>query len=499
MAEKLSSASFEFSVRPGTQPRPGGGGGGGGKHFNLVVMGDFTGRASRGVTEPLTARKLLPVDCDHFERAFTQLPAKLTLNDGAAAQELTFQSLDDFHPDKLLARAASLTKLFEARRLLLSPSTAEQGKRLLEAYLGSAIGAEAGPATSGDVKRESDDQTMARLLGGTPPAQAAPAAAGSTVQQFIQKIVSPHVTPAGAPWHQSALAAADLELAKVLRATLHHPDFQALEAAWRGADFLLRRIEAVDAIGMFLLDVTAPELELSLPGDEPSAWPLVRLLRERNIKLVISNHAFGQNAENIRALGKLARLSAGIGAALVGTAHPRLAGCDSFGRHPDPDDWKTALPAEDAAAWNAARRLPEANHVALAAPRFLLRQPYGKSGDAIESFPFEELPGEPAHEHFLWGHPALLCACVIAEAIDAADGEMEEVGGGEVGDLPMHKFNDGGETAIKPYAEAWLSERAATRLAACGIMPVLSRKDYNSVQLFDLHSIAAEPARLAIR
>ena len=50
---------------------------------NLVVMGDFTGRASRGVVEPLPPRKLLNVDVDNFARLFAKLSAKLTLT-GAA-------------------------------------------------------------------------------------------------------------------------------------------------------------------------------------------------------------------------------------------------------------------------------------------------------------------------------------------------------------------------------------------------------------------------------
>ena len=65
--------------------------------------------------------------------------------------------------------------------------------------------------------------------------------------------------------------------------------------------------------------------------------------------------------------------------------------------------------------------------------------------------------------------------------------------------MPVHKFPEAGETTIQAYGEAWLTERAADRLAARGIMAVLSRKDYNSVRLPGIHSIAVSGEALAFR
>ena len=137
---KLSSISFDLNVDPDQEPQ-------GTERdlqgrVSLVVMGDFTGRASRGVIEPLPARKLLNVDVDNFARLFAQLGAKLKLTgagipDGVV--ELGFASLDDFHPDQLLTRVPLLAKLVEARRLLLNPTTAERGKAALQACLGTIV------------------------------------------------------------------------------------------------------------------------------------------------------------------------------------------------------------------------------------------------------------------------------------------------------------------------------------------------------------------------
>jgi len=129
MSTKLTSASFEMAVRPSQQPQRAGSGAQ--DRFNIIVLGDFIGRASRGIVEPLTARKLLAVDGDNFARVFAQLGTTLQLpgeTGSNSTTELAFASLDNFHPDKLLGKVPSLANLAEARRLLLNPATAEQGK-----------------------------------------------------------------------------------------------------------------------------------------------------------------------------------------------------------------------------------------------------------------------------------------------------------------------------------------------------------------------------------
>jgi type VI secretion system protein ImpC len=344
------------------------------------------------------------------------------------------------------------------------------------------------------------------LLGGTPPSAAKSAGPASQLEQFIRQVVAPHVSSAPGAWQSGAVAAAEMELASRLNAILHHPDFQALEAAWRGVDLLVRRIESSEEIGLLLLDVSLAELGVPLSGsstavppeggtpNEPSA--LFRLLRDRKPMLVVGNYAFGQTADDLRMLGNLAEVGGRLSAPFVATAAPQLVGCDSFAVHPDPDDWKTKLPADVAENWETLRQSPYAHQVGLAAPRFLLRQPYGKTGDPIETFPFEELPGEPAHESFLWGHSAILCACAAIDALQAGDQELAEFTGGEIGDLPIHKSTEAGEATVKPYAEAWLTDRAVDRILKGGVIPIVPVKNQNAIRLFSFPSIDRKPTKL---
>jgi len=494
---KLSSFSFDLNVDPDRQSQ--------GlerdlkERVNLVVMGDFTGRANRGVIEPLPPRKLLNVDVDNFARLFAKLGAKLKLTgaeipDGAI--ELGFASPDDFHPDQLLTGVPLLAKLMEARRLLLNPTTAEQGKTALQACLG-AITAHAESFASGAQREsESNDETMARLLGGALPVKKS-APATSQMDQFIRQVVAPHISAAPDASQFGAVAAAEMELTNRLNAILHHPDFQALEAAWRGADLLVRRIESSEEIGLLVLDVSLAELQENLAAhDDVEESALFSLLRDGEPNLIVGNYTFGQTADGLRTLGKLAEIAAGLSAPFVATAAPQLVGCDSFGRHPDPDNWKEQLPADVSEIWESLRRSPHAPYVGLAAPRFILRQPYGKEGDPIETFAFEELLAQPAHEAFLWGHPGLLFACTAIDAIQSGDTRLLDFTGGEFGDLPIHRFTEDDEKVVQPYAETWLTDRATDRLVKHGVIPIIGAKNENVIRLNHLCSIAHGPVTL---
>jgi type VI secretion system protein ImpC len=108
------------------------------------------------------------------------------------------------------------------------------------------------------------------------------------------------------------------------------------------------------------------------------------------------------------------------------------------------------------------------------------------------------MPAKPDHGSYLWGNPAFLCGQLLAELFAAQGSELEvDGGGGEVGGLPIHTFTSDGETQVKPCAEAWLNERAADAILKRGIMPVLSVRGRDAVQLLTLRALSDPPMPLA--
>jgi len=137
------------------------------------------------------------------------------------------------------------------------------------------------------------------------------------------------------------------------------------------------------------------------------------------------------------------------------------------------------------------RKSPAARSIELALPRFMLRRPYGKKSNPVENFRFEEMPPRPAHETYLWGNPALICAEIISRGWLEGDDEPGTLR--DTGTLPFHIYDDGSGQAIKPCAEVYLNEKTANVILDAGIIPVLSVRNQDRAIVPRLMTIA-EPA-----
>ena len=457
--------------------------------LRIAVLGGFGGNA-----EDLPSRAI-HVDCDNFDKVCPQFGAALKLQDGAGEITLRFHNLDDFHPDHLLKKVPSLAKLVELRAGVANPATADAAAAELRDFLGGTFETPSATPAPAAAPAESAGDLIARLLGkpATGSPTAVPAGAKSVVEQIIAKTVAPASVPAATPAQTSLLATLDAELSKRLRAVMHHPEFQSLESAWRGLDFLVRN--SSESVKLHAISITRAELDrqLAAPGN-PAATGIGRQLEPLAPMVVIGAYSFGE--KDTAALAAIARLAAALRTAFIAGADSDFAGCTSFGKQPNSLDWNPAV----SPAVAELRRAPESAHLGLALPRFLLRQPYGAGSDAIETFPFTELPSSDAHECYLWGSASFLCGQHLLNAFSNDGWDMELGGaGGEIGGLPVHSFKADGERVTTPCAEAWLSEKAAEAILARGLMPVLSVRGRDSVLLVSLRSIASPAAALAFR
>jgi type VI secretion system protein ImpC len=476
--------SFDFSFQPPSGQRrselP----------FRIGIVGDFTGRTS-GQENKLSSPRL--VDCDNFDEVLAQAGVKLDAPPSKEcpwALNLQFRKLEDFHPDQLLNRVEPLLKLTELRANLLHPATMEAAAKELQEILKIDT---LPPESSTKSSAESTEQMLGRLLGKHPTEPSRTTSPAELANRLIQQIVGSNV-PSGGPQRSQLAALAEAELSVRLRAILHHPDFQALEATWRGLDFLARNV--TEEVKLYMIDIRPSELASVLSVEDLAKSAIYRQLEKLQPAVVLGVYTFGP--EDRALLGRIAVLASTCQTSFVAGASPSLVGCASFETQPDPSDWSVESP-EELEKSLALRRMPEAVHLGLALPRFLLRQPYGKGSDSIEAFPFEEMPKEPEHESYLWGNPAFLCGHLLAELFAAQGTELEVDGsGGEVGGLPIHTFTSEGETQVEPCAEAWLNERAADAILKRGIMPVLSVRGRDAVQLLTLRAISDPPVPLAV-
>jgi type VI secretion system protein ImpC len=134
--------------------------------------------------------------------------------------------------------------------------------------------------------------------------------------------------------------------------------------------------------------------------------------------------------------------------------------------------------------------------VALAAPRFLLRLPYGKKTRPAERFVFAEFRDRPDHEKLLWGNSAFLVAWAIGQAFTDRGWRLRLGETWEVERLPTHFIDEDGEPTQLACAETFLTLRAAERMTEAGLIPILSVKGSDKVQIANFHSLAAGGADL---
>jgi type VI secretion system protein ImpC len=291
-----------------------------------------------------------------------------------------------------------------------------------------------------------------------------------------------------------------------MRVVLHHTEFQDLEAAWRSVDFLLRRLEIGGDLQLHLIDVSKQELldDLSRAEDLQSTGLYRLLVEEAGAEgedpwaVIAGLYTFDAEPAEIRALGAMGRLAREAGGPFLCSLSPRFMGTESFGAQPDSDDWQSPIGTDAEQEWNALRSAPEASWIGAALPRFLLRYPYGKDSNSVDTLPFEEMTIPPEHADFLWGNPAVACVCLIGESF-AQDGWDVELRNTQISGLPLYTCKVDVEVHVTPCAECWMTERTADRFLSRGIMPLASIKHSDSVRLIRLQSIARPTARLRAR
>ena len=475
--------------------------------FRILILGDFSGRSSRGIVEPGTIdrRRPIPIDRDDFDDVLAGFGVKLHLTvQDEAALVLSFSQLEDFHPDHLFESLDIFRKLRDLRARLQDPTTFQDAARQLSPSHASSSEARKPPTTGvtpspvslagGNLLDEMIEQTESRR-----PSENAGRPLDD-IHAFARQIAERYAEPTPDPRQPEFLALIDRATTGLMRALLHNPDFQALESLWRGVFDLVRRVETGPQLKICLLDISKEELtDLRSAVDIKDAG-LYRLLVDQTVKtpgaepwaLLVGSYVFGPDEDDVNALRRIAEIAKQAGAPFVAGASSHILGCSSFASSPHPRDWDSS--SSERKRWIELRSYSEAAWIALALPRLLLRMPYGKKTSQLESFDFEEMPARPEHETYLWGNPSLALASMLAQSFSQEGWAMRPGEISEMGGLPLHMHELDGTPSVKPCAEALLTEDAVGRMLEEGLIPIVSFKNRDVIRVPRFQSISL-PAR----
>jgi type VI secretion system protein ImpC len=484
--------------------------------FCIVVLGDFSGRSHRGISDAKTIgkRRATLVDRDNFDEVLARFSAEIQLPLGEGESKLRFSDLDGFHPDQVFNHLGAFGKLREVRARLQDPSTFETTARELgirsqdpepadsrPSSTSRVVAPNAAKLASGSLLDEMVEQTESRISDNQPHRRAP-----DEVHEFAHRVAEKYKVNTPDPRQPEVVSVIDRALSGLMRAVLHSQDFQALEALWRATYLLVRQLETGSQLKLYLVDLSKEELVEDLSsGTDVDAAGAYRLLVERSVgtpgaepwSLIVGGYSFGPGEADVAVLSKMARIAHLAGAPFLAAASPQVLGCSSLASSPHPREW--SVTKDQAIRWAKLRNLPEAGSIGLALPRFLLRLPYGKKTSRIESFEFEELAEAPVHDDYLWGNPAFAVALLLGRSFSEEGWEMQGALAAEIDGLPLHVQTKDGESECKPCAEVLLTQDTAEQIVEEGLIPLVSVKNRDSVRVLRFQSIGRPPQGLAAR
>ncbi len=478
--------------------------------FCIAILGDFSGRAHRGISDAKTISQRRPVliDRDNFDEVLSRSGAEIAVPLGDGTLRLKFSELEDFHPDRIFQQLQAFSKLRELRGRLQDPSTFREAADELGLPASHSVSAREPESSredapdparlaSGSLLDNMIEQTESRIAEGLSKPKS------DEVRQFAQRVATPYLVTTPDPRQSRVLSVIDRGIEALMRAVLHNHNFQQLEAIWRAIFLLVRGVETGAQLKIYLIDVSRDELDADLKAaSDVRNTGAYRLLVEQSVEtlgaepwaLIVGVTSFGGQEGEADVLSGMATICHRAGAPFLAEANASLLGSDSLVSDSHPQEWKVAREFSD--QWAELRRRPEASSIGLAVPRFLLRLPYGKKTSPLESFDFEEFPDAPGHEDYLWGNPALALALLLAQSFTEGGWKMRPGNVTELAGLPLHTFATQGGVESKPCAEILLSEDAIERLLEQGLIPLVSVKNRDVVRVARFQSIAEPPRPL---
>jgi type VI secretion system protein ImpC len=288
---------------------------------------------------------------------------------------------------------------------------------------------------------------------------------------------------------EKRIAQIDELISNQLSEILHTPEFQRLEASWRGLHFLVKNTETSGRLKLRVLHVTkkelASDLERTMEFDQSSFFKKIYedefgTFGGQPFSVLIGDYEFGRSAADVTLLQKIASVAAASHAPFITAASPQLFDLDRFTDLGQPRDLAQLFESSELAKWRTLRESEDSRYITLTLPRILLRLPYGPDTTPVEEFNFVEDVDGKDHGKYLWGNAAYALGQRINEAFalygwGACIRGVE--GGGVVTGLPSHTFATGsGDHSIKGPVEVAITDRREKELDDLGFMALSLRK-----------------------
>ncbi|HST43882.1 MAG TPA: type VI secretion system contractile sheath large subunit [Luteimonas sp.] len=297
------------------------------------------------------------------------------------------------------------------------------------------------------------------------------------------------------------IAELDRLLSEQLSAIMHMPDFQRMEASWRGLKYLVDNSETSTTLKIKVFNATKKELvkDFRNAADFDQSALFKKIYEEEYgtfggapFATLIGDFEFGRHPEDMYLVEEISHVAAAAHAPFLSAASPELLGFESFTELSGPRDLAKIFDTVEYAKWKSFRASEDSRYVGLTMPHVLGRLPYGPDTSPVEAFNYIETVSGREHDRYLWVNAAYALGSRITDAFakygwTAAIRGVE--GGGLVEGLPTHTFaTDDGEVALKCPTELAITDRREKELADLGLIPLVHCKNTDYAAFFSTQS-----------
>jgi type VI secretion system protein ImpC len=292
-----------------------------------------------------------------------------------------------------------------------------------------------------------------------------------------------------------------------LNEVMHAPEFQKLEASWRGLYYFVMNTETSTSLKIKVMNVSRQDLfkdlDKAVEFDQSAVFKKVYeeeygTLGGKPYAALIGDYEITRHPQDVALVQKMSNVAAAAHAPFITGASASLFNWESFTELAGPRDLAKIFDNDAYIQWKMFRKSDDSKYVGLCLPHVLMRLPYGKETVPVEEFDYEEAVDGRDHSKYLWGNAAYALAARLTDAFArhewcAAIRGVE--GGGLVEGLPSHTFQtDDGDIAIKCPTEIAITDRRENELSRLGLIPLCYYKGTNNAVFMATQS-ANEPTQ----
>src|ERR1700761_6246000 len=290
---------------------------------------------------------------------------------------------------------------------------------------------------------------------------------------------------------EGMIGAIDRKLTEQVNVIIHHPDFQQLESAWRGLNYLVMNTSTGKDLKIRVMNISKDETRKMFRQYKDAAWdqsPLFKKVYEAEFGQLggqpfgafTCDYYFDNSGPDIEIMKGLVKIGSAAHTPIIAGTAPQMMGMQSWQELANPRDLGKQFDSMDYMGWRGFRDMSDSRYLALTLPRFLGRPVYGAKTNPVDEFSFEEETGG-AHDSHLWVNASYGLAVRITEAFKTYGWCTRIRGvesGGTIEGLPTATFptDDGGVDAKCP-TEIAISDRREAELSKSGFMPLIHRKN----------------------